>query len=339
MSEILRLDGVERRYRSKGRNLVAVADFSLGIEEGEVTCLVGESGCGKTTVGRIMSGLLEPSGGNVSYRGQRIDRMSRRMRARYRLAVQYVHQDPYASLIPSQTVRQTLAAPLRRHGHRRDVDARVIEILETVGLTPAAEIARAYPGELSGGQRQRVSIARALTVDPDVLVADEAVSMIDVSMRLSVLDTLLSLMERRRLTLVLITHDLGAARYAAAGGRIGVMYLGRLVELGPAQSILSDPIHPYTRALVSAARMADPSERYLRASLATEVPSPVDLPPGCSFHPRCPDAVRGWCDTTKPSLLPVGPHQVACHVAAEQHGHPAVTRPSSSRNQSESRRP
>src|SRR5205807_1923731 len=246
---------------------------------------------------------------------------------RFRRAVQLVHQDPYASLNPTRTVFQTLSAPLYRHKKARggrQALAAVSELLERVDLTPPDNFVSKYPHQLSGGQRQRVSIARALTVDPKVIVADEAVSMVDVSIRISLLNLLLALGREFGVTIVLITHDLAVARYFARHGRIGVMYLGRVVELAETEALVSDPAHPYSAALIAAIPEADPriTRNKDRVQLRTaEVPSLLALPSGCTFHPRCPLAEPGLCDVQVPELLVLPsetPREVACHVAVRE---------------------
>lgn len=320
----LKLERVGRRFRSDRGSVVAVEDFTLELQPGEVFALVGESGCGKSTVGRIMAGLLDPSEGSITYMGNPTDRMGTAERQRFRLGVQYIHQDPYSALIPSLTVGQTLTAPLRRHRPEAETDRKVASLLAAVGLNPPDAFLSKFPNELSGGQRQRVSIARALTVEPAVLVADEAVSMIDVSLRLSILDTIAKVRAERGMSLVMITHDLGVAHHVAADGRVGVMYLGRLVEVGPAEQIFMAPQHPYTRALIAAADHRAPADGYLAASLRTEIPRPTDRPKGCAFHPRCLDAIP-FCAEQTPRLLRLGDVDVACHVAAETHRQKAST--------------
>jgi peptide/nickel transport system ATP-binding protein len=288
-------------------------------------CLVGESGCGKTTTGRLLTGLLRPTGGRLLYEGKDVWLTKGADLARFRRAVQLVHQDPYASLNPTRTVFQTLSAPLFRHkkaSSQRQALSAVTELLQRVDLSPPDNFIAKYPHQLSGGQRQRVAIARALTVDPKVIVADEAVSMVDVSIRISLLNLLLALAKEFGVTIVLITHDLAVARYFAARGRIGVMYLGRVVELADTEALVTDPAHPYSAALIAAIPEADPdiTRSKTRVELrSAEIPSLLRLPPGCSFHPRCPLAEAGLCDVLVPELLPIPPsREVACHVAVRE---------------------
>lgn len=256
MTELLTLTNVAKTYRQRRRIVTAVEDVSLRLLAGEILCVVGESGSGKTTIGRIVTGLTAPTSGELRYAGRPAAAMKRRELRAHRLGVQMIHQDPYASLNPGLTVAQTLAAPLLRHFDlsRREVHARVHALLEDVGLTPPENFARKYPHELSGGQRQRVVIARSLTVEPRVLVADEAVSMLDVSLRVSVLQKLRGLCEERQLAVLFITHDLAVARQFGRGHSIAVMQRGRIVEHRPTADLVSAPAHPYTHALLQAAR-------------------------------------------------------------------------------------
>lgn len=324
---LIALESVSRSFAVDGRRFSVVEDLSLAVSPGEVVCLVGESGCGKTTTGKLLVGLLSPSAGRVTYHGQDVAELRGSAWRDYRLGVQLVHQDPFASLNPTQRVRDILGAPLRRHRRGlagRSVESRLLELMELVDLTPAADLLDKFPHQLSGGQRQRVSIARALTVEPSFLVADEAVSMVDVSIRVSLLDTLRRLREQMGLTVLFITHDLALARYFAREGRIGVMYLGRLVELGPAPEVVAHPKHPYTQALLAASphdprRTADgvPSLP-LRSA---DVPSVLARPSGCPFHPRCPLFEPGLCDALIPELVPlVSGVRAACHPIARQFG-------------------
>lgn len=325
MSALIELDRVTRTFQTPAGIITAVDAVSLAIEKAEAICIVGESGCGKTTTGRMLSGLLRPTSGRLLFEGSDVWQTKGDELARFRRAVQLVHQDPYASLNPTRTVYQTLSAPLFRHKKargRQQALAALDDILRRVGLVPPADFLAKYPHQLSGGQRQRVAIARALTVDPRVIVADEAVSMVDVSIRISLLNLLLALRDEFNVSIVLITHDLAVARYFASKGRIGVMYLGRMVELAATESLVSDPAHPYSAALIAAIPEADPTitrgkERVpLRSA---EVPSLLALPPGCTFHPRCPLAEAGLCDVKVPELLPIPVNrEVACHVAVRE---------------------
>lgn len=321
---LIELDAVSRTFSTPAGVITAVDSVSLALGESEAMCLVGESGCGKTTTGRLLAGLLRPSAGRLLFEGIDVWSAKGEPLRRFRRAVQLVHQDPYASLNPTRTVQQTLAAPLQRHkkASGRATRRAVIELLERVGLTPAEDMMLKYPHQLSGGQRQRVAIARALTVDPRVIVADEAVSMVDVSIRISLLNLLLLLRREFGVTIVLITHDLAVARYFAQGGRIGVMYLGKVVELGPTDALVADPAHPYSTALIAAIPEADPvlTRAKERVPLrSAEVPSLLALPSGCVFHPRCPLAETGLCDVRVPYLEPIDEGRVvACHVAVRE---------------------
>jgi peptide/nickel transport system ATP-binding protein len=324
VTALIELDRVTREFLTPGGAIRAVNEVSLALDRGEAICLVGESGCGKTTTGRLLAGLIRPTAGRVLFEGQDVWLARGADRARFRRAVQLVHQDPYASLNPTRTVQQVLTAPLLHHRIARggrDAVARATALLELVDLTPPEDMLAKYPHQLSGGQRQRVAIARALTVEPRVIVADEAVSMVDVSIRIGLLDVLLDLRERLGVTVILITHDLAVARYFSRGGRIGVMYLGRLVETGVTEALVEDAAHPYTAALVSAVPEADPritrSKERVRLRSA-DVPSLLDLPKGCVFHPRCPLAEAELCDRVVPELLPLDSREVACHVAVRE---------------------
>jgi peptide/nickel transport system ATP-binding protein len=329
MTSLLALESVARDFRTPGGTITAVHDISLEIEQGESLCLVGESGCGKTTTGRLLAGIIRPTRGRVLFEGNDMWQAKGRERGRCLRSVQLVHQDPYASLNPVRTVRETLTAPLLRHRIAqggRDADRRAAELLELVELEPVNQFLPKYPHQLSGGQRQRVAIARALTVEPRAVIADEAVSALDVSIRIALLDVLLGLRERLRVTVVLITHDLAVARYFARRGRIAVMYLGRVVEIGPTEAVVAASAHPYSAALVSAIPEADPEVTRTKRRVplrGADVPSLLQLPSGCVFHPRCPLAEAGLCDVLVPELLPLAGREVACHVAARE-GRPAA---------------
>lgn len=319
---IIELKHVYRSFK-KGREAVPVLqDINFAVNKLEFLCLVGESGCGKTTTGKIITGLLPPSSGSIHFEGQDIARLRGAAKRRYRRSVQIIHQDPYASLNPTHTIYEILSFPLFAHkfaSSRKQARQRVSELLELVDLTPVADVIDKYPHQLSGGQRQRVSIARALTTEPSVIVADESVSMVDVSIRISLLQMMMDLRDRFGVTMVFITHDLALAKYFAWDGRIGVMYLGRLVEIGKTQEITANPQHPYTKVLLSAIPEPDPEKtrRKQHIQLRSEyIPRLTELPPGCSFHPRCPWYVEGVCDDEAPELvIPIhsrGNVEVAC---------------------------
>ena len=332
MTPIIELRNVTKTFGGGREQVTAVDSISLGIEPGEIVCLVGESGCGKSTTGRMIVGLLPPSDGEILYLGKDIAAMDKADYQQYRRAVQIIHQDPYASLNPTQTVRQMITTPLLRHqmqragnngrgggrGRRRDAEWRAAELLEVVDLTPVSDFLDKYPHQLSGGQRQRVSVARALTVEPKFIVADEAVSMVDVSIRVSLLNMLYRLKDEFDVTFLFITHDLALAKYFAWEGRITVMYLGRIVEEGPTPRLITDSRHPYTQALLGAVPEADPELAKKKVNIelrSAEIPSLLNLPTGCTFHPRCPYIVEGECDTVVPPLerIPDG-GTVACPV-------------------------
>ncbi len=301
-------------YRSfeKDRELVPVLqDIDLTIYPTEVLCLVGESGCGKTTTGKIIAGLLDASRGDVLYNGQPMASYPPKQQAVARRSMQLVHQDPFASLNPAHTIGQILSFPLKRHKmvkDRNELRRRIWELLTLVDLTPPGDIVNKFPHQLSGGQRQRVSIARALTVNPNLIVADEAVSMVDVSIRIGILKMLHNLRDTLQVSIVLITHDLALAKYFAWEGRIAVMYLGRIVEIGRTQDVITNPAHPYTRALLSAVPEADPDITRRKQPMklrSEEIPSLLSIPPGCAFHPRCPFFQPGLCDAEVPELAGV----------------------------------
>jgi oligopeptide/dipeptide ABC transporter ATP-binding protein len=326
---LIELEGVSRVFDTPKGRIRAVDDVSLALRQGEILCLVGESGCGKTTTGKMLAGMMRPSSGRLLFEGRDVWSARGAELALFRRSVQLVHQDPYASLNPARTIYQTLSAPLSRHrfvrGTRQTVE-RVLELLRLVDLTPAEDFLGKYPHQLSGGQRQRVSIARALTTQPRFIVADEAVSMVDVSIRISLLNVLLRLRDEFGMSFVLITHDLAVARYFGRHGRIGVMYLGRIVELGPTDALIGDAAHPYSEALIAAIPEADPELTRSKQRVAVrgaDVPSLFDLPAGCVFHPRCPRFEAGLCDVHVPALLSIPsetgePRSVACHVAVRE---------------------
>ncbi len=292
----------------------AVDGVSFDLAEGETLALVGESGCGKSTTGRMLLRLIEPSAGAISFGGEDLLTLHRRALRRRRREMQIVFQDPYASLSPRQVVEDIVAEPLdvyRLHSGRAERRQRVAELLRLVGLD-AAHLRR-YPFEFSGGQRQRIAIARALAPGPRMIVADEPVSALDVSIRSQVVNLLQDLQERFGIAYLFISHDLAVVRHIAH--RIAVMYLGRLVELAERDALFDAPHHPYTQALLSAVPVPDPERRRTRIILRGDVPSPAHVPAGCHFHPRCPIA-QDVCRESVPALREVTPgRQVACHFA------------------------
>jgi oligopeptide/dipeptide ABC transporter ATP-binding protein len=292
----------------------AVDGISFTLAPGEVLALVGESGSGKTTTGSLLLGLLEPTSGDVRLEGRSVAGFSRRDLTAARRRVQMIFQDPYESLNPRQRVGDIVAEPLRVHRIARsakDIRSRVLDALTLAGLTPADAYEHRLPFELSGGQRQRVAIAAALALDPHVLVADEPVSMLDVSIRAEILNLIRRLATERLIAVLMITHDL--ATVFAYADRVAVMYLGRIVESGPTRAVLADPQHPYTKALLSVLPLAEPDARGRHSQVLTgETPDPSRIPSGCRFHPRCPVAVEA-CRAIDPALVRVAPdHEAAC---------------------------
>ena len=291
----------------------AVDDVTLQVHEGETLGLVGESGCGKSTLGRTIVRLLEPTDGDVVFEGTSIGKLGSRKLRPLRREMQMVFQDPYASLNPRKRVGSIIGAPMNIHGvgDRKDRKRRVQELLEIVGLSP--EHYNRFPHEFSGGQRQRIGVARALALRPKLIVADEPVSALDVSIQSQMLNLLEDLQNDFKLTYIFIAHDLGVVRHVS--DRIAVMYLGKLVELSPAEELYERPIMPYTEALLSAVPIPDPdlSEQRERIVLQGDVPSPIDPPSGCRFHPRCRYATE-ICSEVEPPLTDYGNgHLAACH--------------------------
>lgn len=309
--------------------LRAVDGVSFDLHRGETLGLVGESGCGKSTVARTVVGLHPATSGSVRFEGTELTNLSRREWAPWRRRIQMIFQDPYASLDPRQTVASILAEPLKIHGlgRPRQRRLRAMQLLEAVGLNPRH--VHRYPHEFSGGQRQRIGVARALALEPDIIICDEPVSALDVSIQAQIVNLLEELQERFQLAYLFIAHDLAVVRHLCR--RIAVMYLGRVVEISDRDELFTDPQHPYTRALLSAIPHPDPElERHRRRIvLEGDVPSPLDPPSGCSFHPRCPekDGVEGAaCSTEVPDLVQIDGsvrRKRACHLPLT---HPQTTR-------------
>jgi oligopeptide/dipeptide ABC transporter ATP-binding protein len=304
-----------RGLLGRGGVVKAVDGVSLEVSPGETLGLVGESGSGKTTLGRAVLRLVEPTQGTVEFEGRDITHLRERELRPLRRRMQPVFQDPHAALNPAMTVGEAVAHPLRIHDLSPTADdarKRAAEMLERVGITPPDAFLDRYPEDLSGGQRQRVVLARALITGPRLVVADEPVAMLDMSVRALVLRLLADLRDDLGLTYVFITHDLATARFLC--DRIAVMYLGRIVEIGPVAEVLSRPRHPYTRALLAAVPRLDPAARGRPRQIPTgEVPDAAHTPSGCPFHPRCPE-VFGPCPGQVPLLLSSGPVDVACHL-------------------------
>jgi peptide/nickel transport system ATP-binding protein/oligopeptide transport system ATP-binding protein len=314
MSALLEVRDLAMRYPGpRGAAIQALAGVSFALEAGEVLGVVGESGCGKSTLGRAILRLVRPSAGTVLFQGEDFLALGHRARMRRRRDMQIVFQDPFGSLNPRHKVGAIIAEPLDVHriGGRAEQRARVAELLAMVGLPEDAALR--YPHEFSGGQRQRIAIARALALKPKLIVADEPVSALDVSIQSQIINLLAELRQRLKLTMIFISHDLSVIRHVS--DRIAVMYLGRIVEIGPAAAIFERPLHPYTEALLSAIPRPEPGRARGRIVLEGEVPDPAHPPQGCAFHTRCPRAVER-CRRERPALQPRSPERrdVACHL-------------------------
>jgi len=301
----LRSSVIESLFSNRQRFLKAVDNINFHIMPGETFGLVGESGCGKTTTGRLIMNTIKATSGQVIFKGKDLSTIrDRESLKKLALEMQMIFQDPYEYLSPWLNIKDTLAEPLRIHEivDESEIDSRVREIMDTVGLTPIDMILPKYGYQLSGGQRQRVVIARALMLKPEFIVADEPVSMLDVSIRVGVLNLLKELKRNYNLTSLFITHDIAISKYMC--DRIAVMYLGKIVEMGPAEDIINDPLHPYTQALIAAVPVPDPEIKNPEIPIKGRIPtSGADLPPGCRFHPRCPYSES--CKGDEPEIVEI----------------------------------
>jgi peptide/nickel transport system ATP-binding protein len=293
----------------------AVDDVSFTVRRGEIFTLAGESGCGKTTTGRLVLRLASPTGGKIFFDDGDITTLKGEALRTLRLKMQIIFQDPYASFSPRMKIGNAVGHPLEVHdlAHGAEKCKKVLEILERVGLSPAEKFVELFPHQMSGGQRQRAAMARSLILQPEFIVADEPVSMIDVSLRTSIIDLMLDLRRDFGLTYLFITHDLAIAKYIS--DRIAIMYLGKIVELGGKDAIFSLPVHPYTKALLAAIPVPNPERKRKATELIGDVPSAVNIPSGCRFHTRCRYAKKA-CSQQEPSLVEVAPnHFAACSLA------------------------
>lgn len=291
----------------------AVDGVSLTLRRSEVIALVGESGCGKSTLSLLLMGLEEPTEGSIFFEGRDVTRLPDRERKELRRKIQMVFQDPYESLNPTQTIEEIVNEPLQVHDigrNKAERDERVEKALEDAGLKPAEVYLKRFPHELSGGQRQRVVIAAALVLEPEILLADEPVSMLDVSIRAEIINLLAELRITRQIAVIFITHDLGSVGFFA--DRVAVMYLGRIVEIGTMLEVLEKPQHPYTKALLSVIPVPNPRLRRERIILQGETPNPIDVPGGCRFHPRCPVALAACKESDPPFISQSKTHATAC---------------------------
>lgn len=314
---ILEVRNLKKYFPTKKGQLHAVDDISFTLERGKTLGVVGESGCGKSTTGRAILRLQDPTSGQVLFQGKDITKFSTHEMRNLRTEMQMIFQDPFASLNPRKSVSEIIAAPLRLHKlckNKQELERRVISLMETVGLSQ--RLMNTYPHELDGGRRQRIGIARALAMDPSFIVCDEPVSALDVSIQAQILNLLKKLQHERGLTYMFITHDLSVVNYFS--DNIMVMYLGKMVEYAPSEELFASPTHPYTKALLSAIPVPDIHHKKECILLQGEISSPIDPKPGCRFAPRCAYA-RPECFEVEPKVYQVSPrHKVACHLCADQ---------------------
>jgi oligopeptide/dipeptide ABC transporter ATP-binding protein len=315
---LVQIEDLTKHFEAgRGRIVHAVDGVTLEVTRGETLGLVGESGCGKTTLGRVMCRLEEPTRGKVFFDGADILSLPPRELRPLRRRIQMIFQDPFSSLNPHKTVEQIVGLPLRIRGirARAEIRARVSELMQVVGLEP--QHARRFPHQFSGGQRQRIGIARALASEPELIVADEPVASLDVSIQAQILETLRDLQERFHLTGVFISHDISVVSHVSH--RIAVMYLGRIVEVGPAEAVIRDPVHPYSRALLAAVPRIERDAHHATTLLPGDPPSPINVPRGCRFHTRCYLEQITECRSIEPELREVGAgHSAACHLAEKR---------------------
>jgi peptide/nickel transport system ATP-binding protein len=308
--------GLLKSLVTKSRLFVRAVDgIDFEVEKGKIFGLVGESGSGKTTTGRLVTRLIEPTSGKILFHGKDISTLSERQLKPLRRNIQIVFQDPYDSLNPRRTIFATVAEPIEVQGLASgpETKEKVKKALEDVELFPPEEFIDRYPHELSGGQRQRVAMARALVVEPEFIVADEPVSMLDVSIRAEVLNVMINLAESHHVAFLYITHDLALSKHVC--DNIAVMYLGEIVEKAPSEKLIDNALHPYTQALIAAVPVPDPTSRRAEVVVKGEIPSPVNPPPGCRFHTRCPKYSGDICRTKKPEMIYIEKdHCVACHL-------------------------
>lgn len=293
----------------------AVDGISFDIKKGEIFGLAGESGSGKTTTGRLILRLVEPTSGKIYFHNTEITSIPTKRFKDFRKKMQIIFQDPYESLNPKMTIKDIIAEPLRVQGEKNEnvITERVYKTLEDVELVPPEEFIYRFPHELSGGQRQRVAAARALVVQPEFIVADEPVSMLDVSIRAEILNLMIDLVEKYNVSFLYITHDLALARHLC--NRLAVMYLGKIVEKGFVEDVIGNPLHPYTKALLKAVPVPDPKARRVDVVIKGEIPSPINPPSGCRFHTRCPEIIGDVCRREEPKLVHIDKdHYVACHL-------------------------